>query len=114
MAPLVPFGARVSERCEWSCASSPTKLATLSGPFELASDAVEVALDEIPLDSETLRPVHPGLDYFVLRVIKFTRTWAIAVEHGLDLSGAAWVPRAIIGRRFGELADPFADRKSVV
>ena len=24
------------------------------------------------------------------------------------MSGAAWVPRALIGRRFGELADPFA------
>ncbi|HWE30798.1 MAG TPA: hypothetical protein VHB97_22480 [Polyangia bacterium] len=107
-ARLAPFGARVPERCEWNCAPSPTKLGTMGGPFELAGDAVEVALDEIPMDSETLRPVYPGLDYFVLRVVKLSRAWSIAVERRLDMSGAAWVPRALIGRRFAELADPFA------
>lgn len=107
-ARLAPFGARVPERCEWDCAPSPTTLATLGGPFELAGDAVDVALDEIPLDSETLRPQKAGLDYFVLRVVKLSRAWTIASEHELAMSGAAWVPRALIGRRFAELADPFA------
>jgi hypothetical protein len=105
---LEPWSASATPRLEWqSVAEPPEPPVAFGAAFELASDATMQAVEEEGITREALAERDKRLPYIADRVLRLNHAWGIAVERSLDVLPATWPPKAVRGRLFKDLANPF-------
>jgi hypothetical protein len=108
-ARLAPWTAQSTPRITWaSVAEAPDQPVAFGGAFELASDATLEAVEQEGFTREALGERDKRLPYIADRVLRLNAAWQIAVERGAEVLPATWPPRAVRGRLFKDLANPFA------
>ncbi|AFE04863.1 hypothetical protein COCOR_02846 [Corallococcus coralloides DSM 2259] len=106
---LKPWGAREVTRFRWlGVEDFALRDVSLGVAFNAVLDAVAVSLEEHGVDWDTLLPLSPpDVSYPYLKSIKGYLGWGLAVREGLEVSGASWPLRTVLGRPFAELPNPF-------